>query len=137
MSKKTLILAGLVALFVGVVIGQFVKQYTFPNIGTVTGTLEFYMDGDSIMNGTTLDWGPCARNETVTFGNFTVKNVHSANLTAILNKTNIPAYLTLGWGECFYEIAPGLNVTEPLTLTVAADAPLEDFSFAITVTGVE
>ena len=130
-----LIILAVCSLLAGLVIGQTIKTYVFPNTGTIEEVIAtFYLDMEAWPNGTEIPWGPVAAGESYVFENFTVHNTGNVQVYTYILTPDIPAYLTFDWGGNETILQPDEYVAGALTLLVAEDAPNgENFSFNLLV----
>lgn len=124
LSKKTLILVALIALFVGAALAAIIQDYLFPGIMTVTGTaFEFYVDNVLYENGTTIDWGSSERGESWYIDTI-LNNTGSTTFTAFWIVTNLPYNCTMTCDWNGTTLAPTEQKVGTIALTVGPETPI-------------
>ena len=109
-------------------INQYILHY--PSTGTVKELqIEAYLNTEPLTNGTTIDWGEVYPGESYYYENLTVVNTGTVSCTIYWLIPDLPWYLTEEWDGNNTFLEPSEYFTGSLTLTVAVDAPLGDFSY--------
>jgi len=123
--KKFLVTVALIATvaLATIAIADTLYRLYFPNTVTiVTPKLTAYLDGTSLANGTTIDWGECEPGYTYYFENFTVVNTGDTTLTVTLEPVGLPGGWQLQWQGNGTTLAPSEKVGGWLNLTIPSDA---------------
>jgi len=123
----------LIGLLIGVA-AVVIVQYHYSNEGTIIEPLEVSLANEPLEDLDVIDWTDCVRGITTPFGDLTVKNIGSITVTISLTTGTMPTGLTIEWTPDSLTLAPEEVATAPLSLTVASDAPLGDFTFDIVLT---
>lgn len=137
MSKKMLIVTGLIALLLGAAIVWAVQTYVFPNTATL-GTVEltFWLDTDPITSTEEISWGNVTYDSTYYY-NFTVKNTGSARCLVIMSLSDFPSDWTLTWTGNETLLDPDEVVSADLELTTPISGTATTYEWDIIVTGEE
>ena len=128
-----LVIAGLVALFFGVVYAVS-TLFALPQTANVQPvlTVSATINSAAWTSGTSLNWG------TVAAGTYTktlaITNTGNVAVTVTFSTANLPSGWTETWGTNTATIQPQATETRDLTLTVPADPAPGTFSFTSSLT---
>jgi len=92
------------------------QEYVNPNNATVN-TVTMWLEGESFLNGTTIEWGPLEPNY-VYMLNLTVRNDANVNVQVIFDTIDLPTGWIQEWFGNGTILIPGAIVEGDIELTI-------------------